>query len=77
LIRGGSFAEVYNLQGSDLGFAAGVMGLELTDNRFPQTLQLAQDRDVDIKYAVKPLKNADHPNAVDMCVVALTNLQLD
>ena len=53
------------------------MGLELTDNRFPQTLQLAQDRDVDIKYAVKPLKNADHPNAVDMCVVALTNLQLD
>jgi len=41
---GGSFAEVYSLQGSDLGFAAGVMGLELTDRRFPRILQLAKDR---------------------------------
>jgi len=33
LIPGRSFAEVYGLQGSDLGFAAGVMGIELTDSR--------------------------------------------
>ncbi|CAB1057550.1 L-serine dehydratase, beta subunit (EC / L-serine dehydratase, alpha subunit (EC [Olavius sp. associated proteobacterium Delta 1] len=63
---GGSFGEVYRLQGSDLGFAAGVMGLELTDSRFPQILQLAQDREVNIEFAVKPLKTADHPNAVDI-----------
>ncbi|CAB1080115.1 hypothetical protein D1AOALGA4SA_7806 [Olavius algarvensis Delta 1 endosymbiont] len=33
MIPGRSFAEVYGLQGSDLGFAAGVMGIELTDSR--------------------------------------------
>ena len=36
-----SFTEVYRQQGSDLGFAAGVMGWRITDERFPQALDLA------------------------------------
>jgi len=69
---GGSFAEVYSLQGSDLGFAAGAMGIEITDRRFPQILQLAKDSEVKIEFAVKPLKSADHPNAVDIRMSAGT-----
>ena len=65
---GGSFGEVYHLQGSDLGFAAGVIGLELTDSRFPEVLQLAEDRGVDIDFEVRPLDCADHPNAVDILI---------
>jgi L-serine dehydratase len=74
---GGSFAEVYRLQGSDLGFTAGVMGLELTDSRFPQILQLAKDSGVKIEFAVKPLKNADHPNAVDIDMSSGTGRRLN
>ena len=73
---GGSFAEVYSLQGSDLGFAAGVMGLELTDSRFSQILQIAKDRGVKIEFAVTPLKNADHPNAVDIRLNSSTGREL-
>ena len=74
---GGSFGEVYHLQGSDLGFAAGVMSLELTDSRFPQILQLAKDRDVSITFSVKPLNTADHPNAVDIRMIARTGRKLN
>ena len=74
---GGSFGEVYSLQGSDLGFAAGVMGLQLTDSRFPKILQLAKDRSVKIEFAVKPLKSADHPNAVDIRILSSSGRTLD
>jgi L-serine dehydratase len=74
---GGSFGEVYHLQGSDLGFAAGVMGIELTDSRFPQILQLAADRAVRIAFAVKPLKAADHPNAVDIRLISGSGRKID
>ncbi len=60
----GSFAEVYRQQGSDLGFAAGVMGWDLADERFTQVLHCAVDQGLSIRFAVQPLPEADHPNAV-------------
>jgi L-serine dehydratase len=63
---GGSFAQVYHEQGSDLGFAAGLMGWTITDERFPRALDLAAARGLDIEFAVEPLPAASHPNTVEI-----------
>ena len=66
----GSFAEVYRQQGSDLGFAAGMMGWSITDERFPQALELAAAEGVRIAFAVEKLPKADHPNTVDIRMIS-------
>jgi len=63
---GGSFGQVYHQQGSDLGFAAGLMGWSITDERFSQALELAAGQGLAIRFAVEPLARADHPNSVDI-----------
>jgi L-serine dehydratase len=63
---GGSFAEVYRQQGSDLGFAAGLMGWQMGDERFPQALEWAAAQGLDIRFVVEPLAGADHPNTLAM-----------
>ncbi|MGD9094070.1 MAG: hypothetical protein PVF74_14575, partial [Anaerolineales bacterium] len=73
---GGSFAAVFRQQGSDQGFAAGVMGLSLTDERFNRSLDLAGKRGVSIKFAVKPLANAHHPNTVAIQMVSVSGREL-
>jgi len=62
----GSFAQVYRRQGSDLGFAAGLMGLPITDETFPRALDLAAEKGIEIRFAVEPLPKADHPNTVEI-----------
>lgn len=62
----GSFAEVYRQQGSDLGFAAGVMGWSITDERFPEALDLAVEQGLRIALAIQRLPQADHPNTVEI-----------
>ncbi|HSJ95732.1 MAG TPA: L-serine ammonia-lyase, iron-sulfur-dependent, subunit alpha, partial [Myxococcota bacterium] len=66
---GGSWAEVYREQGSDRGFAAGLLGWTLTDPRFRQALDIAREQGVDIVFRVAPLPGADHPNTVDIRLV--------
>ncbi len=63
---GGSLAEVYGQQGSDLGFAAGMMGWDITGERFPQALELAAAQGLRVTFAVEPLPDADHPNTVEI-----------
>jgi L-serine dehydratase len=67
---GGSWAEVYHQQGSDLAFAAGLMGWDLTDERFYQALDLAPNQGLDLTFTVAPLTMADHPNTVEMQLVS-------
>jgi L-serine dehydratase len=62
----GSFAQVYRQQGSDLGFAAGLMGMPITDERFPQALDHAAQKGTAINFRVEPLPEADHPNTVEI-----------
>ena len=62
----GSFAQVYRQQGSDLGFAAGLMGIAITDDRFSRALKLAAEEDIEIKFAIEPLPEANHPNTVEI-----------
>lgn len=66
----GSWAEVYREQGSDLGFAAGLMGWSLTDERFPQALECAAAQGLDLSFQVAPLPEADHPNTVGIHLVS-------
>lgn len=75
---GGSFAQVYREQGSDLGFAAGLLGWSLTDERFGQVLDVAAREGVEIRFSVASLahllpsrapEGAEgklHPNTVEM-----------
>lgn len=72
----GSFAEVYRQQGSDLGFAAGLMGWPITDERFPQALDLAAVQGLQITFAVEPLPNADHPNTVEIRMASANGRRL-
>jgi len=60
----GSYVKTYRQQGVDLAFAAGLTGLPLTDEKFPQALQLAEEKGIAITFASKSLDGADHPNTV-------------
>jgi len=73
----GSFAEVYRQQGSDLGFAAGTMGWSITDERFPQALDLAAAEGVRIAFTVEELPKADHPNTVDIRMLSRNGKELN
>jgi L-serine dehydratase len=71
----GSFSQVYRQQGSDLGFTAGLMGLPITDERFPLALDLAARRGLKIEFTTEPL-TADHPNTVEIRMVSRSGRRL-
>lgn len=74
---GGSLAEVYQQQGSDLGFAAGLMGWDISDERFPQALSLAAAQGLDISFVVEQLPHADHPNTTEVRMLSRSGRRLN
>lgn len=60
----GSFARVYRQQGSDLGFASGLLGWDLTDRRLDSALTEAAAQGLEIEFVIEPLPRNDHPNLV-------------
>jgi L-serine dehydratase len=66
----GSFAATYQPQGADRGFAMGLMNRALTDDSFFTALNDAPAVGLDLRYEVRPLACADHPNAVDLDLTA-------
>ncbi|HET90698.1 MAG TPA: hypothetical protein ENN99_08175 [Chloroflexi bacterium] len=72
----GSWAEVYHQQGSDLGFAAGLLGWSITDERFDRALELAADQGLEITFVTERLAEADHPNVVAVGLTARDGRQL-
>jgi L-serine dehydratase len=68
----GSYAKTFKQQGADLGFAAGLMGWPITDQRFPQALEAAARSGMRIAFQIGPLPGADHPNTV---LIELTGRQ--
>ena len=72
----GSFAQVYRQQGSDLGFAAGLMGMAITDERFSQALDLAAEIGLKLEFTVEPLPEANHPNTVEIRMVSRSGRKL-
>jgi L-serine dehydratase len=66
----GSFCEVYRQQGSDLGFTAGMLGWSITDERFPQALEVAAFQGVEVTFSTEPLSGVDHPNTVEILMTS-------
>ena len=61
---GGSYAHTYAQQGADRAFAQGLMGRPLTDEDFFLALTEAPAAGLDLRFEVRPIPAADHPNAV-------------
>jgi len=64
----GSYARVFKAQGSDLAFAAGLMGWSITDERFHRALKIAADQNLLIRFLVSSFPEADHPNSVKIAL---------
>jgi L-serine dehydratase len=68
--EGGSYTEVYHQQGSDLGFATGLMGWEMTDDGFFRALEEAHEAGLSIVFDVAVVEGDDHPNAIEISGVS-------
>jgi len=66
----GSYARTYHEQAADLAFACGIIDIELTDERFFDVFDIARRAGVEIKFAVKKLEQANHPNTMDIKMVS-------
>jgi L-serine dehydratase len=72
----GSYAKTYKEQGADLGFAAGLLGWEITDDRFPQALASAARAGIEIEFTIAPLKKPEHPNSVEILLTGRAGKRL-
>jgi L-serine dehydratase len=66
----GSYARTYHEQAADLAFVCGIIDIELTDERFFDVFDIARRAGVEIKFAVKKLEQANHPNTMDIKMVS-------
>ncbi|MEK0450385.1 MAG: hypothetical protein RL088_2653 [Verrucomicrobiota bacterium] len=66
----GSYAATYEPQGADRGFAMGMMDRPLTDEAFFTALTDAPGAGMDLRYEVRKLPGADHPNTTDLDLTA-------
>jgi L-serine dehydratase len=72
----GSYAATYAPQGADRGFAMGLMNRPLTDESFFTVLQEAPGAGLDLRYEIRPLPLADHPNTADLDLRAVDGRKL-
>jgi len=75
--KNGSYAEVYHQQGSDLGFATGIMGKEIISDGFNDALKNAKNRDIDIQFKVKEFEQKVHPNTISITGVSIAGSEID
>lgn len=74
---GGSYARTYAQQGADRAFAMGLMGRPLTDGAFFDALELAPGAGLDLRFEVRAIPAADHPNMVDIEATGPDGFRLD
>jgi len=72
----GSYARVFREQNSDLAFAAGLLGWEITDIRFFQALRLAASQGYKFEFVVEPIPDANHPNMVQIELLSAAGQRL-
>ena len=75
--KNGSYAEVYQQQGSDLGFATGIMGKEIISDGFNDALQNAENSGIDIQFKVKEFKQKVHPNTISITGLSKDGSEID
>lgn len=61
--RHGAIAPTYHSQGTDIGLAAGLLGLKPDDQTMPISLERAGGENIDIKFKITDFI-ADHPNTI-------------
>lgn len=65
----GSFAAVYSNQGSDEGFAAGLLGLQVVDEDYRDGLARLESGELfPLNFAITPVLPNDHPNRAQIDV---------
>ncbi len=62
----GSYARTYREQGASLGFAAGLLGWPITDERFLRADEIAAEAGMRLEFKTSHLSLADHPNTVEI-----------
>ena len=75
--KNGSYAEVYHQQGSDLGFATGIMGKEIVSDGFNDALLNADKSGIDIQFKVKEFEQKVHPNTISITGVSKDGSEID
>ena len=73
----GPYAPTYRQSGSDRAFAQGLLGRPLTDGTFFQALDLAPGQGLDLRFEVRPIPGADHPNQMHIRVRCSDGRPLD
>ena len=63
-----SLATTYHSQGSDMGLVGGLLGINLTDDRIINALDLAKKYGVDVSFRIVD-ESAKHPNTYKMTVI--------
>jgi L-serine dehydratase len=61
--RHGAIAPTYHSQGTDIGLAAGLLGLKPDDQTMPISLERARGENIDIKFKITDFI-ADHPSTI-------------
>jgi L-serine dehydratase len=73
----GSYGRVYRQQGADLAFVSGIMNWPITDERFLQAQELAEQEGIRFVFEVTQLKNVDHPNTVHISMSSHSGKKLN
>ncbi len=60
----GSYCKTYKQQGVDLGFTAGLLGMDITDSTFKSSLETGRKSGLNFEFNIEPIKDAGHPNTV-------------
>ena len=73
----GSYGQVIHQQGVDLALTSGLMEWSITDERFPEALVCAKKDGIHLEFNISPLKNADHPNYLEIQFIGTNNENLN
>jgi len=68
----GSLATTYGGHGSDIGLAGGLLGFNPKDKRLPNSLKIAKEKEIEIKFEIKDYE-AQHPNTYKLKLFADNN----
>jgi L-serine dehydratase len=60
----GSYAKVYRQEASDLAFVSGLLGLDLMDEKFKRSIELAKEIGIKIEFSLSDLGRDAHPDEV-------------
>ncbi len=71
----GALATTYDGQGSDIGIAAGLMGLDASSPKMKDSLALLRDRGIELKFAIRDYP-ANHPNTYLLSLVSVSGRRL-